>query len=855
MHMEPTSSAEDAGVYSVSVRGRAQIAHSFKGELFGAAQTLHGCTYVVDAVCRGVQLQAGANYLVDICAAESALKAALARYDRRNLDDLAEFAGDNTTCERVARAVWERVAAALPRPPALASLQIVVRESDVARVEYERSLGASDGGLYSVCVRARFMAARTLAGGVEGSTFVVDALFSGRELDPRATFLFDICLAEELLQRAVAHLHQTHLDEQLPHLFGAGKPPPTAGAIARVIWEAVAEGLPPEHRLAGLKVLVREHDEAAAEYSRPLAPADGDSCGGDNCGGGTGAVPSRGEGTVVRRGRCMIAHSFRGEAFGPAQALHGCTYVVDARYSCGGSEAAAGGPFSAPPHGSSPLPAEAPELLLRRALAAYHQRNLDELAEFEGENTTCERVARGLWSRVAAALPPRSGTAALEVVVRESDVAWVSFRRALPPTSTGAPRPAAIALDLDSLLAAAPDASPDAASGRAAVEEAGAGSPTGIVHRSPLAALVAAMPTPLVAWTALPREEAGEALARCCGLSAAAHNVAFRRADEAIGEGAGEAMDAATPHSCGAVSAAPPYVVITASEATRAKLPPHAGASLPLLGRGCAADRALLAALGCTSPRTDDAQQRVAYLTAKRPVDRAAYSGAVLAALQEALAARLASCRAGAAAAGGGARTPPLRVFDVGAGTLSMFPVVRRAAERAGWGAMHYCAFDTDDALLAAARREPGHADALSAASGGGGGGGGGGELVARLELHCADVRALEAQVGVGEGGLAPCDLLVGSGFADLFAPAQLTSLLARLCPGASARRPRPAPRVVSRPAAAQAGSPTCRSPSPAPPASSPPRAARAACHPTRACEGLPRERRGCAPLTAARAE
>ena len=132
----------------------------------------------------------------------------------------------------------------------------MVRESDVARVEYERSLGASDGGLYSVCVRARFMAARTLAGGVEGSTFVVDALFSGRELDPRATFLFDICLAEELLQRAVAHLHQTHLDEQLPHLFGAGKPPPTAGAIARVIWEAVAEGLPPEHRLAGLKVLV-----------------------------------------------------------------------------------------------------------------------------------------------------------------------------------------------------------------------------------------------------------------------------------------------------------------------------------------------------------------------------------------------------------------------------------------------------------------------------------------------------------------------------------------------------------------------------------------------------------------------
>ena len=56
--------------YSVAVRGRMMCAHSFKGELFGPARALHGCTYVVDAVCKGTRLLPGQNYLVDICAAD-----------------------------------------------------------------------------------------------------------------------------------------------------------------------------------------------------------------------------------------------------------------------------------------------------------------------------------------------------------------------------------------------------------------------------------------------------------------------------------------------------------------------------------------------------------------------------------------------------------------------------------------------------------------------------------------------------------------------------------------------------------------------------------------------------------------
>ena len=65
-------SAESEGSYSVAVHGRCMIAHSFKGECFGPAQALHGCTYVVDAIVEGPKLQTGANYLVDICLAERA---------------------------------------------------------------------------------------------------------------------------------------------------------------------------------------------------------------------------------------------------------------------------------------------------------------------------------------------------------------------------------------------------------------------------------------------------------------------------------------------------------------------------------------------------------------------------------------------------------------------------------------------------------------------------------------------------------------------------------------------------------------------------------------------------------------
>lgn len=276
-------SAESEGSYSVAVHGRCMIAHSFKGECFGPAQALHGCTYVVDAIVEGPKLQTGANYLVDICLAERALHDALGCYHERNLDELDEIAGENATCERVARAVWERMAAALPGPPALTILRIVVHESDVAHVEYKRALGDDAApALYTVSVRGRFMAARSLRGvrfsesqqRLHGGTFVVDALFSGTTLENGPNYLIDICLAEELVRKATAPLQQTHLDgDSTVLLKAAGVANATASGLAKALWTSIAHGLPPTHGLRGLKLVVAEHDASVAEYDGRLGHA------------------------------------------------------------------------------------------------------------------------------------------------------------------------------------------------------------------------------------------------------------------------------------------------------------------------------------------------------------------------------------------------------------------------------------------------------------------------------------------------------------------------------------------------------------------------------------------------------
>ena len=125
-------------MFSVTVRDHMMIAHSFRGEVFGPAQSLHGATYVVDATFRRASLDAD-GLVIDIGRAAEALRAVLGELNYRNLDDEADFAGINTTTEMLAKVVADRLADALG-DSGLDGLAVTLHESHVAWASYERPL-------------------------------------------------------------------------------------------------------------------------------------------------------------------------------------------------------------------------------------------------------------------------------------------------------------------------------------------------------------------------------------------------------------------------------------------------------------------------------------------------------------------------------------------------------------------------------------------------------------------------------------------------------------------------------------------------------------------------------------------
>jgi 6-pyruvoyl-tetrahydropterin synthase len=132
-------------MYSVGVRDHVMIAHSFAGELFGPAQRLHGATYVVDAELRGERLDPN-GVVVDIARASDALKQVLAVLHYRNLDEIEELRGRNTTTEFLAKLIFERMAERIdkgelgPGSDGLLSLKVTLHESHVAWAAYEGAL-------------------------------------------------------------------------------------------------------------------------------------------------------------------------------------------------------------------------------------------------------------------------------------------------------------------------------------------------------------------------------------------------------------------------------------------------------------------------------------------------------------------------------------------------------------------------------------------------------------------------------------------------------------------------------------------------------------------------------------------
>ena len=125
-------------MFSVTVRDHMMIAHSFRGEVFGPAQRLHGATFVVDATFRRAGLDAD-GIVIDIGRAADALREVVGELNYRNLDDELDFAGMNTTTEALAKVVADRLADRLG-DAGLDGLVVTLHESHVAWASYERSL-------------------------------------------------------------------------------------------------------------------------------------------------------------------------------------------------------------------------------------------------------------------------------------------------------------------------------------------------------------------------------------------------------------------------------------------------------------------------------------------------------------------------------------------------------------------------------------------------------------------------------------------------------------------------------------------------------------------------------------------
>ncbi len=132
-------------MYTVSVRDHIMIAHSFRGEVFGPAQKLHGATFVVDVEFRSTSLDDN-GIVIDIGLATDAVHKILGDLNYKNLDDDPSFKGRNTTTEVLAHTVFDRIAAAIgrgelgPGGRGVESLRVTLNESHVASASYEGRL-------------------------------------------------------------------------------------------------------------------------------------------------------------------------------------------------------------------------------------------------------------------------------------------------------------------------------------------------------------------------------------------------------------------------------------------------------------------------------------------------------------------------------------------------------------------------------------------------------------------------------------------------------------------------------------------------------------------------------------------
>jgi 6-pyruvoyl-tetrahydropterin synthase len=130
--------------------------------------------------------------------------------------------------------------------------------------------------------------------------------------------------------------------------------------------------------------------------------------------------------TLEVRDHIMIAHSFRGSVFGPAQALHGATFVVDAAFISSDLDA-----------NGIVIDIGLAHTVLKRVLGTLNYQNLDKLPQFAGVNTTTEFLAKHVHDELAKAARANElgrdpkALSAIRVTLSESHVARASYEASL----------------------------------------------------------------------------------------------------------------------------------------------------------------------------------------------------------------------------------------------------------------------------------------------------------------------------------------------------------------------------------------------------------------------------------------
>lgn len=119
--------------------------------------------------------------------------------------------------------------------------------------------------------------------------------------------------------------------------------------------------------------------------------------------------------SVIIRDHVMIAHSLKSEAFGPAQNLHGATYVVDAEFKSPALD-----------ENNIVIDIDIATKELQKALAPMKYQNLDDLSQFKAKLTTTEFLAKYIHEQIATAVQGKFA-GILKVTLGESHVAWASY--------------------------------------------------------------------------------------------------------------------------------------------------------------------------------------------------------------------------------------------------------------------------------------------------------------------------------------------------------------------------------------------------------------------------------------------